>query len=177
GATVPEASAVIQQICRERGAPLQQLGRDFHFRYEPGWVESGGPSSPLIRRARVQVTTRRQAWPAMGLGLLGEHQAANAAVAVGCIEQLRAKGWPISDRAVVEGLATVRWPARMEVLGGRPLVILDCAHNVASARAFVETLQASFAPARHWLIFACSNDKDVAGILRVLAPAFHHAFL
>ena len=34
------------------------------------------------------------------------------------------------------------WPARMEILGGRPRVVLDCAHNVASARAVVEKLRA-----------------------------------
>ena len=113
----------------------------------------------------------------MEVELLGEHQAANAAVAVACIEQLRAAGWRISDEAVAAGLANVRWPARLEVLGYRPLVVLDCAHNVASAEALVKTLESSFPPARRLLIFASSNDKDTAGMFRVLAPYFAHAFL
>ena len=75
------------------------------------------------------------------------------------------------------GLAAVHWPARMEVVGRRPLVVLDCAHNVASAEALVETLLSTFPPARRWLIFAGSGDKDLPGMLRVLAPHFAHAFL
>ena len=113
----------------------------------------------------------------MEVELLGEHQAANAAVAVACIEQLRAAGWRISDEAVAAGLANVRWPARLEVLGYRPLVVLDCAHNVASAEALVKTLESSFPPARRLLIFASSNDKDVAGMFRAIDGAFTHAFL
>jgi dihydrofolate synthase/folylpolyglutamate synthase len=41
----------------------------------------------------------------------------------------------------------------------------------------VQTLKASFPPGRRWLIFAGSNDKDLAGMFRVLAPHFAHAFL
>jgi dihydrofolate synthase/folylpolyglutamate synthase len=171
GATVPEAREVIEQICRARGAPLQQLGVDFRYVYEPGQIGS------VSRPPRVQITTRRRTWPVMELGLLGEHQAANAAVAVACVEQLQAGGWHISPEAVARGLAGVRWPARMEVVGQRPLVVLDCAHNGASARALVETLETSFPPARRLLVFASSNDKDVAGIFQILAPHFAHAVL
>ena len=49
--------------------------------------------------------TRSRTWPWMELGLLGEHQAANAAVAVACVERLRQQGWHISDQAVASGLA------------------------------------------------------------------------
>jgi dihydrofolate synthase/folylpolyglutamate synthase len=173
GATVPEARLVIEQICRERRAPLRQLGVDFHYTYEPGLVGAEGQ----VRRARVQVVTKRHAWPAMELGLLGEHQAANAAVAVACVEQLRAAGWHVPEAAVAAGLANVDWPARLEVVGKQPLVVLDCAHNVASAQALVDTLRTSFPPTRRLLVFASSNDKDVPGIFRILAPHFAHAFL
>src|SRR5262249_21399481 len=73
----------------------------------------------------------------------------------------------------------------------------DCAHNVASAQALVDTLRASFPPTRaeiqgngviansgikdvlekRLLIFAGSSDKDLAGILQVLTPPFDHVFL
>jgi dihydrofolate synthase/folylpolyglutamate synthase len=113
----------------------------------------------------------------MKLGLLGEHQAANAAVAVAAIEHLQEAGLRIGDQAVAAGLEGVRWPARLEVFGDRPLVVLDCAHNVASAQALVDTLRASFPPARRLLIFAGSSDKDLAGMLEVLGPHFAHAYL
>jgi dihydrofolate synthase/folylpolyglutamate synthase len=172
GVTAPEARAVIERTCRERGSLLRQLGADFGYRYEPGQVTSGG-----VRRPRVRFSGRGGTWPPLEVGLLGEHQAANAAVALACAEELRAQGWHIGDAAVAAGLAGVDWPARMEVVGRRPFVVLDCAHNVASAEALVETLRASFPPARRLLVFAGSSDKDLAGMFRVLAPHFAHAFL
>jgi dihydrofolate synthase / folylpolyglutamate synthase len=127
--------------------------------------------------SRVQITTSGRTWPVMELGLLGEHQAANAAVALGCVEQLQAAGWRIPDSAVKKGLAEVSWPARLEVVSHRPLVVLDCAHNVASARALAQALESSFPPARRLLIFASSNDKDVKGMFGVLVPLFSHFYL
>jgi dihydrofolate synthase/folylpolyglutamate synthase len=172
GASAAEARTVIQGVCRERRSPLQELGRDFHYAAQPGEVTATG-----LRRPQVQVTTRHRRWPWMEVNLLGDHQAANAAVAVATVEELRAQGWHLPDAAVAAGLATVHWPARLEVMGRRPLVVLDCAHNVASVRALVDTLAASFPPGRRWLIFACSSDKDLDGMFRILSSHFSHAFL
>jgi len=126
---------------------------------------------------RVRIATAQQTWRETNIGLLGQHQAANAAVAVACVEQLRAGGLTIPDEAVAAGLVHVRWPARLEVLSRRPFVVLDCAHNLASVQALVDTLSASFPPGRRLLVFAASTDKDIAGMLRVLAPHFDHTFL
>jgi hypothetical protein len=176
GVTAAEAREVITADCRQRRAPLREIGTDFRYTYEPG--QAGREADQPLRPPRVRVVTRRRAWPVMELGLLGAHQAANAAVAVACVEVLREQGWHVSDAAVAAGLAGVRWPARMEVVGRRPLVVLDCAHNVASAEAVVQTLNSSFPPGgRRLLVFAGSSDKDLPGIFRVLAPHFAHAYL
>jgi dihydrofolate synthase/folylpolyglutamate synthase len=177
GATGPEARAVIEEVCRQRGAPLCQLGRDFHYEYEPGSV-----TPEEFRPPRMRLPAADGVGPWVEMGLLGEHQAANAAVAVACIEALRARDWTIPERAVAEGLARVRWPARLEVVGARPLVVLDCAHNVASAWALADTLRSCFlGPGRFqgqtWLLFAGSHDKDVPGMFRVLGTVFDHALL
>jgi dihydrofolate synthase/folylpolyglutamate synthase len=108
----------------------------------------------------------------MELGLLGAHQAANAAVVVACIEELREQGLSIPDSAVAMGLANVFWPARLEVLARSPWIVLDCAHNTASVEALIDTLNESFSASRHMLIFGSSNDKDIPGMLRLLAPQF-----
>jgi dihydrofolate synthase/folylpolyglutamate synthase len=171
GVTGPEARQVIEAVCRERQSPLYQLGRDFHYAYEPGRITATSERWP-----RVRVVTPARRWPDMELRLLGEHQAANAAGAVAAVERLRALGLVIPDAAVAHGLAHVVWPARLEVLGRRPLVVLDCAHNVASAQALADTLRTSFPPTRRLLIFGGSSDKDLAGMLQVLAPHFAHVF-
>jgi dihydrofolate synthase/folylpolyglutamate synthase len=178
GARAPEARAVIEETCRLRRSPLAQLDRDLHYVYEPGCV-----TAESCVRPRVQVTTAQQSWPALPLGLLGEHQAANAVLVVAAVEQLREQGLQISDGAVAAGLLGVHWPARLEVARRRPLVLLDCAHNGASAEALVATLQASFpahglaqgpGAAQRWLIFAASHDKDLAAMLEIFGPQFNH---
>jgi dihydrofolate synthase/folylpolyglutamate synthase len=182
GARDPAARTVIEQVCRERRSPLRQLDADFSYEYEPGEV-----TAATEQPAGVRVAMRRRRWPRLTLGLLGEHQAANAAVALAAVEELRQQGLPVSDAALAAGLAEVRWPARLEVVRRRPLVVLDCAHNDASARALAAALETSFpehqaggqAPAspRRFLVFAGSSDKDLACILTILAPHFTHSYL
>jgi dihydrofolate synthase/folylpolyglutamate synthase len=175
GVQAPEARTVIEEICRQRGAPLKEIGRDFHYRHEPA-VIGATEDTPM----RVTVTAQRTR-PALQVGLIGEHQASNAALAVAAVEEIDAQGFPISDKAVAAGLAKVQWPARLEIMGRQPLVLLDCAHNVASAEALVQAIKSSLPPreagGRRTLIFAGSNDKDLAGMLRVLAPEFDRVAL
>ena len=186
-ATTSEALAVIHQIASEHRAPLIALGRDFRYECEPGQlnqsaVGSRQPAKEWVtadcRLPRLRVTTHEKTWPWLELALFGGHQAENAAGVVAVVEQLRHLGLPVGDSAVTCGLRDVHWPARLEVLGERPLVLLDCAHNVASAQALVDTLRDSFRVAgRRTLIFAVSNDKQVPEMLHVLAPHFDHFFL
>jgi len=157
-AEAPEATAVIERVAAERRAPLQMLGRDFRFDYRDG---------------ELRAVTRVAEYPWLKLGLAGHHQAANAAGAIVVVEQLRALGLTINDAALASGLANVRWPARMELVGSEPLIILDCAHNVASAGTLIVTLRESFpVTGRRIAVLAFSNDKQVAEMLQVLGPAF-----
>jgi dihydrofolate synthase/folylpolyglutamate synthase len=112
------------------------------------------------------------------LNLLGAHQRANAAVAVAVVERLRDTGMSLPEAAVAAGLANVDWPARVEQLGVRPVVILDTAHNVPSAEALVATLREAFPLARRKrVVFAVSSDKQYPEILRVLGSYFGHFHL
>jgi len=70
----------------------------------------------------------------VAIGLLGRHQAANAAVALAAVEELRRSGWNIPEAAIRRGLAEVVWPARVEVVARRPTVVLDAAHNAPRSR-------------------------------------------
>jgi dihydrofolate synthase / folylpolyglutamate synthase len=177
GVRDPEARGVIETACRERGSALRQLGVDFGCTDEPAVIAADHERWPT-----VHITTARRSWPALALGLIGEHQARNAAVAVAALEQLIELGVPIGDRAVARGLAEVVWPARLEILSRRPLVVLDCAHNVASAQALAHSLEASFrlptdGSGKRVLLFAGNRDKDLAGMLAVLGPRFDRIVL
>lgn len=171
GVMEPEPARVIAAKAQECNAPLRVLGRDFEADYQSARFGTGADSWP-----RVRIRTSGRTWPWMELALLGQHQAANAAVAVAAVEQLRQVGLRIPEEAVVQGLRSVRWPARVEVVHQRPWVIVDCAHNVASCEALVRTLAESFPSQNRVVLLAASRDKDLAGMLRTLAPHFRSAY-
>jgi dihydrofolate synthase/folylpolyglutamate synthase len=102
----------------------------------------------------------------------GAHQAANAAIALATIAELRHQGWCVSTDAMRAGLATAKLAGRVEVIPGRPTVVLDTAHNAASARALVEAVREISPQKRGALILSVSCDKDVPAIVRELAPHF-----
>jgi len=108
---------------------------------------------------------------------LGEHQAANAAVALAAVVSLRELGWAIPEQAIRTGLAGVAWPARVELIRRRPAIVLDAAHNVASVAALVRTLNESFSPRRRILVFATTQEKDVRGMLACLLGQFDEVIL
>lgn len=116
--------------------------------------------------------------PDVAIHLLGEHQRENAACAIAAIERLRDAGVAVPETAVRQGLAAVRWPARIELISQRPIVILDSAHNVPSAEALVKTLARGFPEAkRKAVVFAVSSDKQYPEIIRILAGYFDRFFM
>ncbi len=106
------------------------------------------------------------------LAMRGPHQAANAAIALATVAELRHQGWCVSGDAMRTGLSRAALPGRVEILPGDSTIVLDTAHNPASARALVETLAELPAPRRRTLIVSMSSDKDVPAVVRELAPYF-----
>ena len=100
------------------------------------------------------------------LGLEGEHQRLNAALALATV---RAIGCEPKEEALRHALSSTRWPARFQrFLDGR--IVIDGGHNVQAATAVVATWKAAFGDAKATLIFGSVADKDYRTILRVLAP-------
>ncbi|HEX7447352.1 MAG TPA: folylpolyglutamate synthase/dihydrofolate synthase family protein [Pirellulales bacterium] len=176
GVTADEPRREIESACADRGAKLIQLGRDFDFVYHPPQrtnAELPGGSIDYVCHQGQRSGERRT----VSLGLLGRHQGANAAVCLAVLDELRRQDWSLPDEAVRRALANMRWPARVEVVDRRPTVVLDAAHNVASVAALAETLRESFTARRRILVFATTQDKDAAGMLRLLLPDFDHVIL
>ena len=82
----------------------------------------------------------------------------------------------LAVEAVEEALAGAASPGRLEVVGRRPLVVLDGAHNPAAAEALARAVREAFAFDRLRLVIAVSANKDAAGIVRELAPLADHAY-
>jgi dihydrofolate synthase/folylpolyglutamate synthase len=120
----------------------------------------------------ITVDTATRTYGPVRLALAGEHQAANAFVAVAILEALDDAGLHVDRRAVETGLAEARWPGRLDrvTLADGRRALLDAAHNAAGARALAAWLGRTAAGQRPPLIFAAAQDKDVAGMIRALAP-------
>jgi dihydrofolate synthase / folylpolyglutamate synthase len=129
------------------------LGKDFGFTADKAQWTYWGPRG---QRAGL-------AHPA----LRGQVQLRNAAAALCALDTLELA---LAMQDVRRGLAEVVLPGRFQALPGRPQVILDVAHNVEAAKMLAENLAVSgFAPET---IAVCGmlRDKDIAGVLRELAP-------
>ena len=132
-----EPREVIAEIAQQHGCRMLEAGHDFSHTYHPphqldrrqelGQVDFSGK---FVDQA-VELS-------GLPLQLLGEHQAANAALAVATCIELQRQGWSISPVAIRAGLAELTLPARIEILSRQPTVLLDVAHNVASAQALVD---------------------------------------
>jgi dihydrofolate synthase/folylpolyglutamate synthase len=152
-----EALAAIRAKADDVGAPLRLVG------HEIALVDKGDGFSVFTPRRRYQN---------LRVPLAGRHQRINAAVAVGLAEEAaEATDRRLTARVVRDGLAAVRWRARIETVAERPRIIVDAAHNVASARALMATLASELTFRRLLLIFGVAADKDVDGILRELVPS------
>lgn len=174
GVTEPEAQQVIADVAREHGCRLIQIGRDFEFRYRQP-AESGLPSRDSALASldfTCHLAGQDHSYRNVPLALRGSHQAANAAVALATIAELRHQGLCISADAIRGGLAQVVLPARVEFLPGQPAVVLDVAHNPASSRALIAALAEYLPRGRSTLVLSVSRDKDVRTILRELVPHF-----
>jgi len=134
----------------------------------------GEPLAAIERVARERgapvVRTSPSDVAGFSIGLRGDHQLVNAAVAMRILRLLDAQGVRIDDAAVATGLARPEWPGRLDerrLPDGRRM-LLDAAHNPAGAAALASYLR-SGPPVP--LVFAAMRDKDVDGMFRELLPA------
>lgn len=161
GATVvsapqfPEAMAVLERVCRERGVRLVRVDREMAWRRESFSPE--GQSFQLKGMNRDYI---------IRIPLLGEHQMENAAVAVAAVELLEGPGAAkITAGSIVAGLERVNWPGRLQVLRREPWVVVDGAHNTYSMQRLGEALRQYFKYDKLTLILGFGGDKDIAGMV------------
>ena len=148
---------------------------------KPGVPVVSAPQRPeaegVIRETAPETAFTSQPY-AGRLGLSGEHQKRNAALAVA---SLRAAKIPLRDSAIYTGLTSVEWPARFQKWDER--TIIDGAHNPAGARILVETWRQELGTEAAALVFGVLQDKQVPEIFRTLneitqsvhLPRFHGA--
>lgn len=146
---------VLKNICAERKAKLYRLGSDIKITKQNNYFTYRG----LYRNIS-----------GLNIALKGEHQWANAALAIAAIEIAGKKGFRIDDEAIRAGLKNTKLAARIEVLQNNPLFVLDGAHNPAGISALCRAIKKDFSYRRLILIFSSLADKDYRQMLQKIAP-------
>ncbi len=146
----PAVLEVVRERCIEVGATLVDVGALFEV-----VVQEKHPFGQSFRL--IGPNGER----AMRTPMLGYHQLQNAATAVAAAEAIRARGHTITEQAIVDGIAHTRVPGRLEVMGQKPLIVADGAHNEESAEALAKALKEYFSWRRCFLVIGCTRDKDV----------------
>ncbi|MGH7808689.1 MAG: bifunctional folylpolyglutamate synthase/dihydrofolate synthase, partial [Candidatus Binatia bacterium] len=151
-----EVSQLLKTIADERGCPSYFLGAGFGF--------------SLKNDGLFDYTGIKRHYSNLTLALRGRHQRANAAVALATLELIEHR-FAVSEQAQRDGLATVRWPGRLEVMLERPLVIIDGAHNSEGVGALVDELSELGQGGKIKLLFGAMADKEWELMIGALGKA------
>ncbi len=170
---VDEARLAVEREAHRVGADLEEVGREW------AWSRSGSGSgsgaSSAVDPIRIASTHADFEPLTTRVGLLGDHQRDNATTAVAALYALGAAEprFKVARPALQSGLADVDWPGRLQVLSERPLLVLDGAHNAASAQALRKAIDSAFHFQRLLLVIGLSEGKDARGVLDAFFSASH----
>lgn len=143
GVEEPEALEVIRREAEKVGALLREVG-------------GGSPERARVARMR--------------LPLAGEHQEANAAVALATVEVLASR-WAVGEAVVMRGLEQATWPGRFDRRQrGATTWVLDGAHNASAFKVLGQALAREYPGRRYALVLGMLADKDPGGVVEGLLP-------
>lgn len=151
----PDPPAALLGHAAAIGAKLLRIGRDYGYIVQSGQWAYWGPGGA------------RHGLPHPALR--GSYQFANAATALTALDALRDR-LPVTMGAVRTALVGIELPGRFQVLPGRPVTVLDVAHNPQAARALADNLGAMGFHPRTIAVFGIMADKEVDAVIAALAP-------
>ena len=149
----PNPPATLVAHARVLATPLLLIGRDYGFAAHDAQWDYCGPGGA------------RHGLPHPALR--GAIQLANASTAIAALDVLRDR-LHVSAGALRTGLVSVTLPGRLQVLPGRPAVVLDVAHNPHAARVLAAALGTMGFHPRTIAVFGMLADKDIAGVVAAM---------
>lgn len=160
GALPAEARQVVLDEAAALNAPVYEEQRDF----------SAQKTNSHALRPQIKYDGVNLHHFMAQLGLLGDYQVENAAIAITAVQLLMdQKGLSLSTAALQKSLAATHWPGRMEVVSDEPTVILDGAHNLPGMQALVKTIHHDLGDRDVYLLVAILADKQYDLMLGELA--------
>lgn len=163
-----EARRVIERRAAELGARVWNVDQEWsleNVESRDGFYSTTATHKPSGARLRIEPS------------LAGRFQIDNALAAATAAILLRERGHRISDSAIEEGIASARWPGRLERVAAHPAIYFDGAHNPAAARELRKFWDEELAGKRILLIYGAMRDKSVDEIAGVLFPRAERVFL
>jgi dihydrofolate synthase / folylpolyglutamate synthase len=161
GETDPTLVELVRQAAADVGAG-QVWARDVDFACVANRLAVGG--------RLIDVRTPATAYGELLVPLHGRHQGENASCALAAVEAFFDA--PLDEDLVEEAFAGVRAPGRLEVVGRRPLVVVDGAHNVAGMIALAQSLVEEFAvDGEAQAVVGMLTGRDPVAMLEALLSA------
>ncbi len=160
--------------CQELGNSLTKIAKE-----KVGIIKRGAQvvSAPQKKEVRKIIEKRckekdAQLFEARDVSL---RKPENALLALKVLEKLSEK-FPVSQRAIKQGLRNAYWPGRLEEISiikqnKKYQILLDGAHNPAATEFLKKAIEKRFPSAEIVLIFSACRDKDIEGMSRVIFPA------
>jgi dihydrofolate synthase/folylpolyglutamate synthase len=160
----PEARAVIVAQAATAHAHLIEI--DSAFRLKDHQKSDG-----LYRATAVSTDPKKKSVLHLAPSLPGAFQIRNALTAATAATLLAERGITAIKIATIErGIASAKWPGRLERLAEHPVLYVDGTHNPAGARELLKFWQQNFASSKIFLVYGAMRDKAVDEIAGVLFP-------
>jgi dihydrofolate synthase / folylpolyglutamate synthase len=151
----PSVEKVIADICTQRKSSL---------------TIAGGAGAKINSTSLDGIDFDYDKYLNLKIPLLGLYQVRNAVAALASVDELIWRGFKISENDIRNGLLSVCWPGRLELLNKTPVVIVDGAHNPQGTAALAETLSTLFPGQKISFIFGVLADKDYTGSIKTVLP-------
>jgi len=171
-AAVPVVTAVtegaglteVRTVCKQKNALLYRYKKDFSATVtaDKSWQWSAVESLSNTSYKELRCSMK------------GDYQIENASLALATIQLLEEHGFQVGENDIREGLASVRWPGRLESFSlertGKEIhYLLDGAHNPAGVESLVQTLKKECSYRKLIVIWGAMADKDLQTTLAAVA--------
>lgn len=113
------------------------------------------------------------------LGMLGEHQAQNAALALAVTYFISQKyNFELNEQKIRNALRKANFPGRFEIIHKKgKLIIVDGAHNPQKMKSFLTSVKKIFPGKKFNFLVAFKKDKDYPEILNLMKPFAKKIFI
>lgn len=154
GPLCPETTAICRQIAQDKQTSVYQFGQEFTYK-------AGQFSNADLELSELV------------LGLAGQHQEENAAVALQTFLLYMASiQKTISPQFIKNALAQTSWAGRLELVVQEPKIYLDGAHNVPAIERLIDFIQEQDEPVT--ILFSALRRKDFQEMLELLEEKLPH---